>query len=95
MSGLYEPVEEETLFQLLEDNRTAAAASACYSELIECHLHGFEDGPGVDLIVTAATLVVEDLLRVRLSAQQLQFAQRHFKDTNKPLNHRLLLLPAI
>lgn len=59
------------------------------------HLHRSEDGLCVDLVVTAATLVVEDLLRVRLSAQQLQFAQRHFRHTNKPLNHRLLLLPAL
>ena len=59
------------------------------------HLHGSEDGLGVDLVVTAAGLIVEDLLRMRLSAQQLQFAQRNFRNTRKPLNHRLLLLAAI
>ena len=65
------------------------------SEASVRHLHRSEDGLGVDLVVTAATLIVEDLLRVRLSAQQLQLAQRHFRHTGEPLNHRLLLRPAL
>ncbi|KAF3835800.1 hypothetical protein F7725_028358 [Dissostichus mawsoni] len=36
---------------------------SCYSDVTKSHLHRSEDGLGVHLIVTAAALVVEDLLR--------------------------------
>lgn len=79
----------------MHDDTKVAAAAESQSERPVLHLHGSQDGLDVDLVLTAATLVVEDLLRVRLSAQQLQFAKRHFGHTNKPLNLRLLLLPAL
>ena len=56
------------------------------------YLHSVEDGLHVDLVLTGGALVVEDLLRVRLPAQQFQLVRGDFAHTGKPLNQSLLLL---
>lgn len=58
-------------------------------------LNGSEDGLGVDLVLTAATFVQEDFLWMRVSAQQLQFARRHFGHPDEPLDRDLLLRAAL
>lgn len=59
------------------------------------HLHRSEDGLCIHLVVAASALVIEDLLRVRLSAEQLQLVRWYFRHADKPLNRRLLLLATL
>lgn len=58
-------------------------------------LHWAEDGADVHLVVTVVSLVVEDLLGVRLASQQVQPSSWDLTHPHEPLHRRLLQLPAV